>query len=86
MIQKQFDEGTAREINGGLRYGRIKTRDGQEARIVCWNADGEKPIVALVRRPDGEHPHLYTTDGRLDARPNVTTNLDLVLETEGGEA
>ena len=86
MIQQQFDEATAREINGGLRYGKIKTRDGQDARIICWNAEGEKPIVALVRKSDGEYPHLYTTDGRLDSRPNVTSNLDLVIETEGGEA
>lgn len=86
MIQKQFDEATAREINGGVRYGKIKTRDGHTARIICWNAKGKRPIVALFDIGEMERVARYTVNGRHDERDNVTSNMDLVLEVEGGEA
>ena len=85
MIQKQFDEGTAREINGGLRNGKIKTRDGHPARIICWNAKGKRPIVALFDIGEMERVARYTVNGRHNERDNVTSSMDLVLEVEGGE-
>jgi len=86
MIQQQFNEATAREVSGGLRYGKIKTRDGHTARIICWNAKGKRPIVALFDIGEMERVARYTINGRHDERDNVTSNLDLVIETEGGEA
>lgn len=85
MIIRQFNEALAREINGKLRYGKIKTRDGYPVRIVCWNAKGRYPIVGLIDRNGEEVPVRYTYDGKSDYRPNVTTNYDLELHTEGGE-
>lgn len=86
MKETKFNENTAREINAKIRYGNIKTRDGHPARILCWNAKGWKPIVALIDLGGTEMPMKFTKEGKCDLRPNVTTNNDLVIETEGGEA
>jgi len=85
MTEKKFNVALAREINGSIKFGQIKTRDGKPARIICWNAKGNYPIVALVDMGSFETPISYTTDGKNDWRDNVTTNLDLIIETEGGE-
>ena len=85
MTEKKFNIGLAREINGSIKFGQIKTRDGKPARIICWNAKGNFPIVALIDMGDYEYPSNYTNDGKNDWRDNVRTNMDLVIETEGGE-
>lgn len=85
MIEQKFNENTAREITANITYGNIKTRDGHPVRIVCWNAKGQQPIVGLIDLGDMEMPMKYTMDGKSDTRPNVRTNTDLVIETEGGE-
>ena len=43
----------------------IITRDGRKARIICTDANGDRPIIALVERFDGdvEDSHSYTKDG-----------------------
>lgn len=86
MTEKQFNEAIAREIMAGIQFGNIKTRDGNPVRIVCWNAKGQQPIVGLIDVGGIEMPMKYTAEGKSDTRANVTTNTDLVLETEGGEA
>lgn len=44
----------------------VRTRDGRPARIVCTNARGRYPIVALVAAKDGtESPISFTAAGRL---------------------
>ena len=87
MTQKQFNESEALEITLKVKYGQIKTRDVHPVRIICWDAKGEFPIIGLIGY-DGiiERPMRYTREGKCDARPNVTTNNDLLLEMEGGEA
>lgn len=75
----------AREITGKIRFGKIKTRGGRPVRIVCWNAKGRFPIVALIDFGSFEQPSRFTSDGKHDARENVTSNFDLVIEVEGGE-
>ena len=32
----------------------IITRDGRKARIICTDAKGDRPIIALVERFDGD--------------------------------
>ena len=86
MTQIQFNEPTAREINGGIIEGSIKTRDGFSVRIVAWDAKGPYPIVGLVDMENAEYSKQWTADGKSDRRRNVRTNYDLVIETEGGEA
>lgn len=70
----------------GERFGKIKTRDGHTARIICWDAKGKRPIVALFDIGVMERVARYTINGRHDERDNVTSNFDLIIETEGGEA
>ena len=45
----------------------VMTKDGRDVRILCVDAKGDYPVVALI--PDGEgeykrdHPEMYTEDG-----------------------
>lgn len=45
---------------------KVVTRDGRNVRIICTDAIGSFPIVALVRRYDAamDNAHQYTKDGR----------------------
>lgn len=85
MTEQKFNVALAREINGSIKFGQIKTRDGRPARIICWNAKSIKPIVALVDFVAYEQVCMYTKDGKFDVRENVTSDFDLIIETEGGE-
>lgn len=85
----KFDESTAREITAGVASAhgkRIVTRDGFPARIICWNAKGKRPIVALFDIGEMERVARYTLNGRHDERDNVRSNFDLLIEVKGGEA
>ena len=86
MTQIQFDENTARCITAGVRFGKVRTTLGLDARIVCWNAKGDFPIVALIKQADGSEVSIqYTIEGKADARNNIRTSFDLILEVDGGE-
>lgn len=56
----------------------VCTRDGKPVRIVCYNADGQYPIVALVKYAACEKAEQYTTEGKLFRDPGQTS-LDLQL-------
>lgn len=50
-----FDFERAKRISNGEEDGKIVTRDGRSARIVCWDRNYENyPIVALVKFADDE--------------------------------
>ena len=66
-----FDIDLAKKIQAGEAQGRIVTRDGQPARIICWDKEccgsDNQPIVALLRyvpNSDGEFCRLYTVKGK----------------------
>ena len=44
---------------------KVMTRDGKDARIICTDARGLYPVVALIERSDGdaEDLSLFTKDG-----------------------
>lgn len=44
---------------------KVVTRDGKDVRIICTDARGLYPVVALIERPDGdaEDLSLFTKDG-----------------------
>ena len=46
---------------------KVITRDGRNARIVCVDAQGDYPVVALITEVEGEYKHespeMYTEDG-----------------------
>lgn len=70
-------------IMAGEKAGVIKTRLGIEARIVCWDCKGARPIVALMKQADGsEKPRLFRADGGFDHRAGVVSSVDLVIEVE----
>jgi len=41
----------------------IRTRDGREARIVCTDAKGKQPIVAMISVDGREIAYQYSSDG-----------------------
>ena len=43
----------------------VVTRDGKPVRILCMDAVGEYPIVALVKSENKEFANNFTKDGRL---------------------
>ena len=47
MTEIKFNEAIAREVNAGIRFGKIKIRRGNSVRIICWNAKGDLPIIGL---------------------------------------
>ena len=76
---KKFDIDEARE---GKPYC---TRDGSPVRIICWNAKGYCPIVALVSDIDGrESVQTYPSDGRL-MLGDMVNPLDMMMKTEKKE-
>lgn len=44
----------------------VRTRDGHEARIICFDREDENPIVALVKDADNEIILSYDNMGRYD--------------------
>lgn len=46
---------------------KVVTRDGRNARIICTDAKGDFPIVALIETPDGfiEFSHKFKKNGHL---------------------
>lgn len=78
---KPFDIQKARE--GKL----VCTRDGRKARIICFDAKGTHPIIALVSDPDiegTEIPFCYTNSGFYN-NPNCESNHDLMILPEKKE-
>lgn len=59
-----FDLDKAKRITNGEMKGRIVTQDGRQARIICFNKEGDYPIVALVKMSFGvERPYVYNKKG-----------------------
>lgn len=68
----------------------ICTRGGRPARIVCYNAKGEYPIVALITYETTigereEFPCLYKSNGcRCEEGPDAVLNLMMASEKKSG--
>lgn len=78
IVRVPFDVELAKQITNGEVDGKIVTRDGISARIVCWDAVREDKLVVLI--PEGciEKTYNYTPDGRVFL--NDDSPLDLMLE------
>ena len=85
MKQIKFDISIAREVNAGIRFGRVLTKSGHQVRLLVYDVKGLYPIAGLIDRGEFEQPCMWTNDGKSDFRPNVRTPNDLVIEVEGGE-
>lgn len=79
MVKVPFEVELAKEITNGTKEGRIVTRNGRNARIICWDAHCDDNIVALIEDEKGvEFPKSYVSDGF--AFLTGESDCDLMLE------
>ena len=64
----------------------VCTREGNKARIVCWDANNEGyPIIALVENDDHcEFPYSYTRHGLFDMDEESPMDLMLLIQKHEG--
>jgi len=78
-----FDLETAKKIQAGEIEGRIKTNDGENVRIVCWNRidNYAGPIIALYTDNNGiEIPLFCNVSGK-----EAYSHKELVIEVPDNE-
>ncbi len=74
-----FNLELAKKITNHYLKGRVVTRDGHMARIICFNKEGDFPIVGLVKNFLGvERPYTYNKEGK--EFDSCMSLLDLYLE------
>lgn len=80
LVRVPFNIEMAKKITNKEIEGRIVTRDGRSARIICWDRKGlDLPIVALVDNEKGEEGYeSFTACGKWS--DEGTDALDLLLE------
>lgn len=76
-----FDLFTALKIQAGIIKGRFVTRSGKDARILCFNAGGRCPIVALVKDCQYWAEKTFTLGGLFFAEGD-TSSFDLFIELD----
>lgn len=80
-----FDLELAKKITQNEAKGRIVTRDGLQARIICYDKSGAQsiyPIVALVQvEPDDEQIYTFTNEGFVCAGNKFCRDLLLEVPT-----
>ena len=71
------------DINLAKQGKPVCTKDGREARIICFDAMGKYPIVALVKtiKGDQEYSADYTIEGHYYGSNNPG-DMDLVMATK----
>ena len=80
-----FDLETAQKIQAGTIDGKIKTRCGYDARILCTDLMGQaQPVLAAFITCRSESVLHYTTKGRFYINGELN-DLDLVLEVPDNE-
>lgn len=77
-VRVPFDVEMAKKITNGEVEGRVVTRDDGNARIIWWDAEGDQPIIALIKYHDKEYPHSFCLNGLL--QDGDCLNGDLMLE------
>lgn len=78
MVKVPFDIELAKKITNGTKEGRIVTREGRSARVICWDRKGKFPIMALIENGDNEGYQYYYADGIIEHR--INSGSDLMLE------
>ena len=64
-------------------------RDGRPARIICFDAEGDFPIIALVLERsfytcNREYPESYTNKGKFSAKDRDESDLMMVTDKKEG--
>lgn len=84
LVRVPFEVELAKRISNGNEDGRIVTRGGDEARIVCWDyksMSGDYPILALINQGKLEEPIPYSKEGSYNVYGYFSQDcLDLMLE------
>ena len=62
----------------------VCTRDGRKARIVCFDAKGDKPIIALIEMGVAETPNNYPIDGKAISTKETPCDLMMLPEKKEG--
>ena len=57
---------------------KVVTRDGRPVRIICTDANGDYPVVALIKDKKRDQPETYTPDGVFF--PDEETSRDLFFD------
>ena len=58
----------------------VITRDGERARIICFDADQQQPMIVLITTKDnGENIESYHSDGRYLLFSDSPNNYDLFM-------
>lgn len=78
-VRVPFEVELAKKIQNKECDGRIVTRDGRSARIVCFDVQSIYPIISLVKDDNGKEKTIdCISDGRL--YKDTETKNDLILE------
>ena len=64
----------------------VCTRDGRKARIIAFDAKGDKPIIALVEMGTAETPNNYPIDGKAVSAKEASCDLMMLPEKKEGWA
>lgn len=79
-VKVPFEVELAKKITSGEIGGRIVTRNGESARIVCFDRKDEfRPIIALVNSGDIEVHYAFCLNGKF-VNDEVLDTHDLMLE------
>lgn len=62
----------------------VCTRDGRKARIICFDAKGDKPIIALIEMGVAETPNNYPIDGKAVSTKENSCDLMMLPEKKEG--
>lgn len=62
----------------------VCTRDGRKARIICFDAKGDKPIIALIEMGVAETTNNYPIDGKAISTKETPCDLMMLPEKKEG--
>lgn len=62
----------------------VCTRNGEKARIICFDVKAKKPIAALITNDDTEEVHFYYDNGRSDQYLEYRYDLMILPEKKEG--
>lgn len=78
LVKVPFDVELAKKITNKECEGKIVTRNGRSARIVCFDMKSDSCIVAIIQDEFDEHVYSYPKDGCIIL--NKQSGSDLILE------
>lgn len=79
-VTNEFSPLLAMAVQKGAKEGRIRTREGLPARVVCTDLAGSFPVIALIAAGGEEMINIYTTDGHYFLSRRECGS-DLVIDT-----